>query len=980
MAVDTIQEKVDSALNRESGASGDLYRRENQAAAGDNLESAFMAPSVTEQERRRNQPRDTRQQPSRYRRFVQKTKLRGKTSLIAVLLTLLGAGGAISVFVSPSFAIVQLSHIFTQDLNDQLKAFEDRSGVLMRTKLKDVTNSSCGAVKACKRFGTVNDAQVKKFAQHGIHITYDKSKSIIPGRGQATRFEVIDPDTGKSHYATTPNELYGLMNDKASIRSQFIRAHNPTFMSMSDKVAKLSLRLLGASKASKITGDTDEAREKSLNSAIGEGEKIDPRTLKAEVDENDKPTGRMLGPNGEVLTQQQVDLINESGAMMDQATKVKPSKIITSIGKVVMITTVADSACMVSNAIQHLDALTVSEKSQQAAVFATSALHTPANKIMANDGEEGEGTFVGNKINNIGVAAPDEKIIDESRIDEAGTANNPPMINNPNLYATAFDSPGAMVAQGFKSAPMLDSRAARFTLTGWLIGSLAKVNTAIALVLTGGTNPDPQVIRDKCKFIQNPYVRGAALAAGIFVGIGSFGLAQAAGITGSLAFSMALPYIMSLTASVLAGDIFQNLYGMDFGDGAFVGTAAIMGVMAQHRGLEPLSAEEAVAYTQSAKQNQEKYAEVQRYLAKSEPFNIYNQYSFFGSLASSVAPVARQNNKSAATMAISLTQLIPTSFASLTGSTAKAANASIDRFQQCKDPSYTHLDIGADIFCNVRYGMSDEELGMDPLENAMWMASTGNIDPDSETGEAKDNGQKWNYTKYLEQCVNRTVPVGKVSAMEGGNDGRECISGENEVMNKHFRVYTIDKTVNDALDGDMGDSNMPGTSGYGTGEKGAVSAEGWAYPTVKEGFISPGGKYKDASRGDDHQGVDIITHDETMGKPIFAVRDGVVVAAGPAQGFGNWIIISHNVDGKRVDSVYGHMYDDGVFVKVGDTVRAGQQIGKIGSKGNSTGPHLHFELWAAGRFDGSSIDPTAIIERAKSGPSSPPPPSGDVRA
>lgn len=974
MAVKTPQDQADELLNRYSGIGSDLRARENSVGASDDLEENFRRPAISKRERQQNQP-------PRYRRFIQKTKLRGKTSLIAILLTLFGAGGAISIFMSPSFAIVQLSQVFTQDLNDQLKSFEDRSGILMRTKLKDVTNSSCGAVKACKRFGTVSETQAKNFAKHGIEITYDKSKSVIPGRGQATRFAVTHPETGQVHYATNPNQLYQLMNGDAAIRSQFIRAHNPTFISMSDRVAKLTFRLLGASKASKITGNTDEEREKSLNNAIGKGEEIDPRTLRPEVDENDKPTGRMIGPDGLPMTQEQVNIASQSDALRQQVSKIPPSKIITSVGTVVAVTGIADSACTTANAIQHLDGLINSEVSKDAARFAASGLHSPANEIMANDSGEDKATFIGNKINNVGVVAPPEKIVDESRINEANTTSNPPMITNPNRYATAFDSPGAMVAQGFQTAPMLDSRASRFSLSGWLSGALSGVSRAIGMVVTGNPNPDPQVIRERCKFIQNPYVRGAAIVAGIFVGIGSFGLAQAANAGGSLAFSMALPWILSVTAAVAAGNLFENLSGMDYGDGAFVGTAVLLGTMAQHRGLKPLSAKEAVAYTQATKDNQAKYAEVQRYLAKSEPFNVYNQYSFFGSLASSVAPAVRQGNRSASTLAMGITQLIPASFASLTGSTAKAmtaSNAPIERFEQCEDPALKRLNIGADIFCNVRYGLSDEELGMDPLENAKWMADTGNIDPESDTGEAKDNGQQWNFVKYTEQCANRPVPVGKFSDMDNGTDGRNCIAPEYEHLNKHFRVYTIDKTVNDTLDGDMGDSSLPGASGYGTGERGAVSAEGWAYPTVKEGYISPGGKWKDIGRPD-HFGVDIITPDETNGKPIFAARDGVVVASGPAQGFGNWIVVSHNVDGKRVDSVYGHMYDDGVFVKVGDTVRAGQQIGKIGSNGQSTGPHLHFELWNGGRFEGTAFDPTPIIDRAKSS-SAPPPPQGDIRA
>ena len=105
-----------------------------------------------------------------------------------------------------------------------------------------------------------------------------------------------------------------------------------------------------------------------------------------------------------------------------------------------------------------------------------------------------------------------------------------------------------------------------------------------------------------------------------------------------------------------------------------------------------------------------------------------------------------------------------------------------------------------------------------------------------------------------------------------------------------------------------------------------------------------------------------------MGKPIFAARDGDVVAAGPADGFGNWIIIQHTVDGRRVDTVYGHMYDDGVLVKVGQKVTAGQQIGKIGSNGQSTGAHLHLEVWEGGRLPegaGREVNPNPALEAGK---------------
>ncbi|MFC8043476.1 M23 family metallopeptidase [Nocardia sp. NPDC057353] len=94
-----------------------------------------------------------------------------------------------------------------------------------------------------------------------------------------------------------------------------------------------------------------------------------------------------------------------------------------------------------------------------------------------------------------------------------------------------------------------------------------------------------------------------------------------------------------------------------------------------------------------------------------------------------------------------------------------------------------------------------------------------------------------------------------------------------------------------------------------------------------------------------HQGIDIAG---PIGSPIYAVANGTVIDAGPAQGFGLWVRIRHD-DGTI--SVYGHMYD--FFVSVGERVPAGMQIARIGNRGDSTGPHLHFEVIEGGQH----VDP-----------------------
>ncbi|ETT27987.1 M23 family metallopeptidase [Rhodococcus aetherivorans] len=85
-----------------------------------------------------------------------------------------------------------------------------------------------------------------------------------------------------------------------------------------------------------------------------------------------------------------------------------------------------------------------------------------------------------------------------------------------------------------------------------------------------------------------------------------------------------------------------------------------------------------------------------------------------------------------------------------------------------------------------------------------------------------------------------------------------------------------------------------------------------------------------------HAGVDIAG---PIGTPILAVADGTVIDSGPASGFGMWVRLRH-ADGTV--TVYGHI--DQSMVTVGQQVMAGDQIATMGNRGQSTGPHLHFEV------------------------------------
>lgn len=93
------------------------------------------------------------------------------------------------------------------------------------------------------------------------------------------------------------------------------------------------------------------------------------------------------------------------------------------------------------------------------------------------------------------------------------------------------------------------------------------------------------------------------------------------------------------------------------------------------------------------------------------------------------------------------------------------------------------------------------------------------------------------------------------------------------------------------------------------------------------------------------------------GTPIYAAAAGEVVTAGMVDGTGT-VTIKHDIDGQVWYTSYLHMYEDGIYVHVGDKVTAGQLIAAVGSTGRSTGAHLHFEVRTANDdADESTVDP-----------------------
>ena len=154
-------------------------------------------------------------------------------------------------------------------------------------------------------------------------------------------------------------------------------------------------------------------------------------------------------------------------------------------------------------------------------------------------------------------------------------------------------------------------------------------------------------------------------------------------------------------------------------------------------------------------------------------------------------------------------------------------------------------------------------------------------------------------------------------------------------------------------------SSGSGSSSSGSSSVIVPSGSGFAWPTP--GFVSLSSEWFEDREVYNHGGIDIAGAG-IMGTPVVAAADGTVIATnsscthnwgksyscGCGGGYGNYVMISH-AGGKM--TVYGHLTS--LTVSTGQSVSRGQVIGYVGSTGNSTGPHLHYEC----RLNGVRYNP-----------------------
>ncbi|GEM02193.1 Peptidase family M23 [Halolactibacillus halophilus] len=143
-------------------------------------------------------------------------------------------------------------------------------------------------------------------------------------------------------------------------------------------------------------------------------------------------------------------------------------------------------------------------------------------------------------------------------------------------------------------------------------------------------------------------------------------------------------------------------------------------------------------------------------------------------------------------------------------------------------------------------------------------------------------------------------------------------------------------------------------------------AKTFIWPTDTKRITSPFGWRRHPITGEaqsKHNGIDIA---ESGTRPIYAAADGVVRRSYTSTSYGETIMIEHSINVETWETVYAHMRENSRRFKDGQRVKQGDVIGQMGSTGNSTGQHLHFEIHKGGLWNmakSNAVDPEQYLKK-----------------
>lgn len=798
-------ESYDSGAGSSSTAR-DLSSREQSAGEGgqDTVSSEDSRQSAKEQEEQGNWQIDRKNNADQGAKSKNSPSGAKNRFIPIIFVVSLITGGGIVSTTPHLIADVVMKEIVTQEFNDSATMLELRKNRILPVVLeKDSTNGICTTkLSVACRYKRAGAPLIERITEAGGKVTCDgncdkkfnnKIKSIeFPPSTKNPGGLVVDD----------PAKFRGAMLGDIDAASLMNRAYNPMFFSIWDGTAGRALSKMGITKSKKFTSDNVE-ENKDIARKAGNIPSVDGKPLIPKHDDPNDPN-KITGytdSSGKVYTPEEGSKISEAAESIAGSTGDAASKVARGVVGTVGVIGAASTACQ---AIKTLEVVSMGAKTIRTAssILAAETILSEADAKKAN-------------IQTPAGAQATGELLTERNADESAIDSNGNKIPNPDLGKTAFDAIGVRVIQGFVSNPQLSSADARFmvgTPTTGVLDNLARLARNVV---------NPSV----CGAINNPWVQAGSVVAGIAAAIftGGFSTTQmVAQGAFSAVVSVGMSYAEAMIKDMAAGNMEDNFRNVGVGNTTVVGTSEMHQRIAGSRGAGYLTDQNISDFNGIRAQVSEDRVALETHDARKDPLNPMLQYSFAGILARQLLPV--QLAATPSSKFLSIAALPFKSLMSILSPTSLALNAKPydpSRYEVCKDEKYKSLGIKADIFCNLRRGMTKEELSRDPVQVGEWMVANNYVDDTVNTeGVDVTTLAKGDYKKFLDNCVAKVdVPPG--TSEEEGNDNwanqTNCVTPKDIDQNtlSNFRVFTIDYSVIDGMNNEV--KSIGAASGGGAG-------------------------------------------------------------------------------------------------------------------------------------------------------------------
>lgn len=703
---------------------------------------------------------DSKKEDSKSSNALSRVKLGNlrKKGPIAFVVSLLTT--AVSLFMianTPGLLIVQLKEILFDDLMDMVASMEMRGQNIIKARINNdvVSGKGCSkkSIVRCKYKG-MSEKQMDKLRKAGIEVK--TSGKTITGKYKVESLKMAgaSPPDDKPIASKDLKKFY---NDNPEFRLRMNKAYSPRWLAFKDDTFKKIKTKYKISLNRAVGGQTEDEMKRKLNEDIKNGTTDeDVRGGRLKTDENGKTT--IVDPvSGEDATNSQGvaadgNDVNERTATIEQNAdpaadfSARGNSFMSGLGKGLnglnQFTGSQAAVCATLTTLRTAGVASRNLKFVQLLRYIIPFLNTADSIKNGTATPQAVSLFGDNltKEDRKKKVSADEDTAIQASDSLAGVAQKTlsptegAQKDNPDYGKSAVDAAPIRTA-AYGETSNLSARDTKFSHNGAAGSKLSGIGNSLKSNLPGFDS-------SRCSLYTNPAVQIVGL-------VGSIGLSVAgcAGVV-TCAASVGKPLIktlpililqyavtnwaMNMVANITKGALVNaDLTGVDAGGALFSGAAALGGVSSSARGMQPVSTQAEISeYQVTAMKSKQQDYETDQILARSTPFDIYNDASFLGSIVWNIAPSARESSRTMAGIVSMPLQLLGNMPSWLMPGAHAATLSSMDRYtKNDEDEIYKSMDLkGSDIMGNVRYAMSDEQLNADPTKVVEWMVDARQVD------------------------------------------------------------------------------------------------------------------------------------------------------------------------------------------------------------------------------------------------------------